>query len=210
MDSGADAAAKATAQTEGKAYWQIVNDVVGGDFNAADSALLTSMFASAAAGDFNYCATSTRLLTNLPAASQLEYANFVRAGTLTTTAAESVVHVTAADMGTLQESLVNGEPKQCTMPPPPSPSPPPPPVASPAPPSGPFVASTSNSLSSGELAGIAVGAMAGGLLLLLILGLVLRAVLFKEAKPIFTCLEKSDVEKAQKPATKTDPETNHA
>lgn len=208
MDAGADAAAKATARAEGKEYWQVVNDAVGSDFNAADSDFLTSMFASAAAGDFNYCATSTRLLSKLPAASQLQYTNLVRAGTMTTTAAESIVHVTAADMGTLQESLVGGEPKKCTMPPnppPPSPNSPPPPVASPAPPSGPVVTSTSNSLSSGEVAGIAVGAVAGGLLLLLVLGLVLRTVLFKEAKPIFTCLEKNDVEKAQKPATKTDP-----
>ena len=125
----------------------------------------------------------------LPLASKLQYVNYVREGTLDTIAAASVVHTTAADVGTLQESLVGGDPKECIMPPPPSPSAPPPPIASPAPTGGPDVSSTSNSLSEGELAGIAVGAVIGAILLLLILGLVLRAFLFKEVKPIFTCLE---------------------
>ena len=191
MDAGADTAAKATAQAEGKVYWTVINDAVDDSFpfEPTDRAFLTPMFASAAAGDFNYCAASTRLLNNLPLASKLQYVNYVREGTLDTIAAASVVHTTTADVGTLQESLVGGGPKECIMPPPPSPSAPPPPIASPAPPSGPDVSSTSNSLSEGELAGIAVGAVIGGILLLLILGLVLRAFLFKEAKPIFTCLE---------------------
>ena len=198
MDAGADAAAKATAQAEGKEYWKVINDSVGdGDFiSATDRAYLTSMFASAAGGNFNYCAVSTRLHNSLPPASQLQYVNYVREGTMGTAAGESVVHMTLKDVGLLQGAI---DPKECNMPPPPSPSAPPPPIASPAPPSGPAVSSTSNSLSEGEVAGIAVGAVIGGILLLLILGLVLRAFLFKEAKPIFTCLETKDV-KTDRPA----------
>ena len=38
---------------------------------------------------------------------------------------------------------------------------------------------------------MAVGAAVGGIVLLGLVGLVLRSLLFKEAKPVFTCLEKS-------------------
>ena len=208
MDAGADAAAKATAQAEGKEYWKVINDSVGdGDFiSATDRAYLTSMFASVAAGNFNYCAVSTRLHNSLPPASQLQYVNYVRQGTMDTADGESVVYMTKEDVGLLQGAI---DPKECNMPPPPSPSAPPPPIASPAPPSGPAVSSTSNSLSEGEVAGIAVGAVIGGILLLLILGLVLRAFLFKEAKPIFTCLETKDV-KTDRPAVATPAVANNA
>ena len=187
MDAGADTTAKATAQTEGKVYWTVINDAIGGSggFVTADRAYLTSMFASAASGNFNYCAASTRLHNSLPPAYQLQYVNYVREGTMVAMDSPSNESV-LKDVGLLQGAI---DPKECTMPPPPSPSAPPPPIASPAPPSGPTVSPTSNSLSEGELAGIAVGAVIGAILLLLILGLVLRAFLFKEVKPIFTCLE---------------------
>merc|ERR1711865_160080 len=45
--------------------------------------------------------------------------------------------------------------------------------------------------SEGEVAGVAVGAAVGGIVLLGLVGLVLRSLLFKEAKPVFTCLEKA-------------------
>ena len=54
-----------------------------------------------------------RLHDNLPPASQLQYVNYVREGAMDTIAAASTVHTTAADVGTLQESLVGGEPKEC-------------------------------------------------------------------------------------------------
>ena len=73
--------------------------------------------------------------------------------------------------------VANGQPpKQCTFPPPPSPSAPPPPP------------SPSSKLSSGEIAGIAVGGAIGGLIILGLLHLTIRAVRHKGEKPIFTCL----------------------
>lgn len=53
----------------------------------------------------------------------------------------------------------------------------------------------SSGLTEGEVAGIAIGAAIGGILLLVIVGLILRSLLFKEAKPVFTCLEKAPAEK---------------
>ena len=124
MDVSAGAA-QAAARADGAAYWQVINDAVGQNFNAADRAFLTNMFASPASGTFNHCAASTRLMANLPAASSLQYHNFARAGTLNTVAMSSIVHVTATDVGDLQASLVGGQPVTCTMPPPAPPSPPP-------------------------------------------------------------------------------------
>jgi hypothetical protein len=53
----------------------------------------------------------------------------------------------------------------------------------------------SSGLTEGEVAGIAIGAAIGGILLLVIVGLILRSLLFKDAKPVFTCLEKAPAEK---------------
>eukprot|EP00964_Phaeocystis_antarctica_P059625 scaffold35425_cov42-Phaeocystis_antarctica.AAC.1 len=50
-------------------------------------------------------------------------------------------------------------------------------------------------LTDGEVAGIAIGAAVGGIVLLVLVGLLLRSLLFKDAKPVFTCLEKSTTEK---------------
>ena len=186
MDVGADAADKTAAQTEGAAYWAVVNAAVGDLFELSDRATLTALFTSPVAGDFNYCSALTRLLANLPAASGLQYVNLVRAGTLSTSVAASNVHVTATDMGVLQAALVDGAAPVCNMPPPPSPSdppPPPPPPTLPAP-------STASGLSGGELVGIIVGGVAVLVLALLILCLVARACIYKDkAKPIFTCLD---------------------
>merc|ERR1712021_92537 len=44
---------------------------------------------------------------------------------------------------------------------------------------------------SGLTAGVAIGAAIGGIVLLGVVGLILRSILFKEAKPVFTCLEKA-------------------
>jgi len=53
----------------------------------------------------------------------------------------------------------------------------------------------SSGLSDGEIAGVAVGAAVGGIVLLAVVGLILRSLLFKEAKPVFTCLEKAPAKK---------------
>jgi len=204
MDKGSDDD-KATAQTEGDAYWKVIAGAVGDKFNShADRDYLTAMFSSAPTGDFNYCAASARLLNNLPPASKLQYVNHVRAGTLDTTEATDIVHMTEKDLGNLQETSV---PKKCTMPPPPSPSKPPsspkPPSTPPTPPPPPHVPapmSSSDSLSDGEVAGIAVGAAIGGIALLLILGLALRSVFSRDAKPVFTCIERGESKTEKKPA----------
>ena len=49
----------------------------------------------------------------------------------------------------------------------------------------------SGGLTEGEIAGVAIGGAVGGIVLLGVVGLILRSILFKEAKPVFTCLEKS-------------------
>ena len=51
--------------------------------------------------------------------------------------------------------------------------------------------SSDSGLTEGEIAGLAIGAAVGGIVLIGVVGLVLRSLLFKEAKPVFTCLEKS-------------------
>ena len=54
--------------------------------------------------------------------------------------------------------------------------------------------SSDSGLTDGEIAGIAIGAAVGGIVLLVLVGLLLRSLLFKDAKPVFTCLEKSTAE----------------
>jgi len=49
----------------------------------------------------------------------------------------------------------------------------------------------SGGLTEGEIAGVAIGGAVGGIVLLGVVGLILRSIMFKEAKPVFTCLEKS-------------------
>ena len=51
--------------------------------------------------------------------------------------------------------------------------------------------SSDSGLTDGEIAGVAIGASVGGIVLLGVVGLILRSIMFKEAKPVFTCLEKS-------------------
>merc|ERR1719424_1153987 len=46
-------------------------------------------------------------------------------------------------------------------------------------------------LTAGEIAGVAIGATVGGIVLLGLVGLILGSIMFKEAKPVFTCLEKA-------------------
>ena len=73
----------------------------------------------------------------------------------------------------------------------PPPSPPPPSPSSPPPAEAIDLQQSNSALSEGELAGVAVGAAVGGIVLLGVVGLILRSILFKEAKPVFTCLEKA-------------------
>merc|ERR1711865_1082302 len=61
------------------------------------------------------------------------------------------------------------------------------------------VDSSDSGLSEGEIAGVAIGGAVGGIVLLGVVGLILRSLLFKEAKPVFTCLEKSTAEKKAPP-----------
>jgi hypothetical protein len=51
--------------------------------------------------------------------------------------------------------------------------------------------SSDSGLTDGEIAGVAIGATVGGIVLLGAVGLILRSIMFKEAKPVFTCLEKA-------------------
>merc|ERR1719396_223081 len=62
--------------------------------------------------------------------------------------------------------------------------------------------SSSSGLSEGEVAGVAVGATIGGIVLILIAALILRKMLFKNAKPVFPCLEKGNAETKQTTETK--------
>ena len=59
--------------------------------------------------------------------------------------------------------------------------------------------SSDSGLTDGEVAGIAIGATVGGVVLLVLVGLLLRSLLFKDAKPVFTCLEKSTAETKSAP-----------
>ena len=52
--------------------------------------------------------------------------------------------------------------------------------------------SDDSGLTDGEIAGVAVGAAVGGIVLLGIVALILRSLIVKDAKPVFTCLEKTD------------------
>jgi hypothetical protein len=97
------------------------------------------------------------------------------------------VHLTDRDVGELKHALV-GEteiPKECEFPPP---SPPPAKLVQ-----GPSEENTESSgLTDGEVAGVAIGAAVGGIVLLGVVALILRSLIVKDAKPVFTCLEKGD------------------
>jgi len=93
--------------------------------------------------------------------------------------AVEVVHLQERDIGVLAAAA---DSEACVMPPP---SPPPPSPALPK------TADSNSGLTDGEIAGAAIGAAVGGIVLLGVVGLILRSIMFKEAKPVFTCLEKS-------------------
>ena len=99
--------------------------------------------------------------------------------------------MTAKDVGVLKVSIgTDGGEKDCSTLAMPPPSPPPVKVGA----SGGATAqqeSSDSGLSDGEIAGVAIGAAVGGIVLLGVVGLILRSLIFKEAKPVFTCLEKA-------------------
>ena len=105
-------------------------------------------------------------------------------------------YLSAADLGILKATRnAEGGAPTCTMPPP---SPPPPSPSSPSPVEA-LQESSNSGLTAGEVAGVAVGATIGGIVLLGIVGLILRSVMFKQSKPVFTCLEKAPTEKKAPP-----------
>merc|ERR1719443_77392 len=216
MDT-ADTAAAGLA--DGAAYWGVIKAQVK-NFAAGDRDRLTALFEAKTPNDpgFNYCECMTLLMRNLPDGSMLQYgqkdhevlgshpsrgvnptfhadavtARTQHASTEKRTSdmgngagnplgqlvdAVEAVHLQARDIGVLA-----GAPT-CTFPPPP----PPPPS-----PFNPPAESTTSDLSEGEIAGIAVGAAVGGIVVLVAVGLVLRSLLVRDAKPVFTCLEKAD------------------
>jgi len=113
--------------------------------------------------------------------------------------AVEAVHLQARDIGDLTGAPVCGPlPEGSAVGertvvhfPPPSP-PPPPPLSPPA-------KSASSGLSEGEIAGVAVGAAVGGIVVLVVIGLILRSLLVRDAKPVFTCLEKAPADKKGPP-----------
>ena len=102
--------------------------------------------------------------------------------------AVEAVHLQERDIGVLAAAV---ELTACTFA---SPAPPPPSPKSPPPPP-PVEESSDSGLSTGEIAGVAVSATVGGIVLLVVVGLVFRSLLFKSVKPVFTCLEKAHAEK---------------
>jgi len=188
MDEG-DAAAKAGALSDGAEHWKVIRAAVG-SFAASDRAQLTAMFAPAASGKMNFCTVQALLLRNLPGASNLQYGGLQ--GDTRTAKEDDVQHVTKKDVGVLKASLqTDGGEKDCStkgtlaMPPPA----PPPKTLKTA--SSEANVDSDSGLSEGEIAGVAIGAAVGGIVLLGAVGLILRSIMFKEAKPVFTCLEKA-------------------
>merc|ERR1711865_750934 len=196
-----------SAKADGAEHWKVIDAAVG-SFGASDRAQLAAMFAPAASGKMNFCTVQTLLLRNLPGASSLQYGSkdCIKDGckniTTHTPEEDDVQHVTPKDVGVLKVSLqADGTVKDCStmgtlaMPPP-----------SPPPKAKIFDAQESNqessdsTLSDGEVAGVAIGAAVGGIVLLGAVGLILRSFMFKEAKPVFTCLEKAP---AKSPAEKS-------
>jgi hypothetical protein len=97
--------------------------------------------------------------------------------------AVEIVHLQERDIGVLKAAA---DLPACIMPPP---APPPPAKLV----QGPSEANTESSgLTEGEIAGVAIGAAVGGIVLLGVVALILRSLIVKDAKPVFTCLEKGD------------------
>ena len=179
------------------------------EFAAADKEQLSALFATPSTDKLNFCTVQALLLRNLPGASSNLYRygstpSGDNKGITTYTAKEDdSAHVSKKDVGVLTASLqTDGSEKDCeaagtlAMPPPPSPP------MKVAPKGGATVVQTSedSGLSDGEIAGVAIGAGVGGIVVLGIVALVIRSLMFKGAKPVFTCLEKSPAEKTAAPA----------
>lgn len=206
MDTAPTAAAKAVAQETGRKYLEVFHT----DLPANDQALLVALFAAANAptGDFHFCAASTILARNMPSASMHVYHNENAIHEVK----EEVVHMTAADLGSLKVSLVdNGVPKDCASPPSHPPRPPPSPPPSPSSPvaieedTSALSEEGSSGLTDGEIVGIAIGAVVGALILIALIALIVRSK--TSQKPVFTCLEKQHpVEKVDKKAAQPTPQ----
>jgi len=224
MDTAGTAAA---GLADGAAYWGVIKAQVK-NLDAGDRARLAALFEAETpkAPGFNYCECMTLLMRNLPDGSMLQYgqndhlehaghpyyggkatwhddkvtANTRHVATGVTNSkgnpigelvdAVEAVHLQARDIGVLA-----GAPT-CTMPPPAPPPPPPRKIKI-----GKQEANTgaSDELSEGEIAGIAVGAAVGGIVVLVAVGLILRSLLVRDAKPVFTCLEKAPADKKGPP-----------
>ena len=195
MDEGT-----AIKDTDGAEHWKVIDAAVG-SFAASDRAQLAAMFATDASGKLNFCTVQTLLLRNLPGTSNLQYGSkdCIKEGCkeigIGTHAPDDgdVQHVTAKDIGVLTASLqADGTEKDCSSAgalamPPPSPSSPPPVDGRTS-----SVESEDSGLTDGETAGVAIAAAVGGIVLLGIVALILRSLIVKDAKPMFTCLEKAN------------------
>jgi hypothetical protein len=198
MDEGT-----AIEDTDGAEHWNVIDAAVG-SFAASDRAQLAAMFATDASGKLNFCTVQTLLLRNLPGSSKLQYGSkdCIMEGCkeIGTHAPDDgdVQHVTAKDIGVLKASLqADGTKKDCSSAgalamPPPSPPPAKKLVQGPSEANTESSSESSSGLTDGEIAGVAIGAAIGGIVLLGIVGLILRSLIVKDAKPVFTCLEKGD------------------
>jgi len=195
-----DAGTPSTAKANGAEHWKVINEAIVGDhFDASDRAQLAEMFALDISGKMNFCTVQALLLRNLPGGSNLQYGSndCIKEGctNISTYKDEEDQHVTGKDVGILKVSLQDdGSEKDCSVPGAlawPPPSPPPSPASTKV-----EEESSDSGLTGGEVAGIAIGGVVGGTVLLVLVGLLLRSLLFKDAKPVFTCLEKSTTEKS--------------
>jgi hypothetical protein len=197
-----DPASQAVGLADFSAYWSIIKGKVA-FADAKDKTRLDAL--SEAAGTNNFCQVHAILARNLPSSSKLQYSHdWVPSSTASTdvnhlkaTVQEEAVHLDFdSDIGVLAARKdANNEQLGCVYPlPSPPPAPPPSPLSPPV-----KEASASSGLSEGEIAGVAVGAAVGGIVVLLAIGLILRSLLVRDAKPVFTCLEKAPADKKGPP-----------
>jgi hypothetical protein len=208
MDRGASSAQKAAGMDDLKAYWTIIKGKV--TFPANEVARLDAMSDSATAtaqrGDGFYCQVKAILHRKLPDGSALQYrgdhgnSGLSALSTSTSRDEGSNAHVSAEDIGNHKDAVDSQNDPICAAYVHASPAPPP--AADKkeaATPETKSAQSASSGLSEGEIAGVAVGAAVGGIVVLVAIGLLLRSLLVRDAKPVFTCLEKAPADKKGPP-----------